>query len=200
MRRFAIILAVLGCLMLAPAAFADSTHTCQGNSCNSTGTGVGDVTATGGNATAVSGASSTSGAVSGSVSGVSAKQSYEGSYSGYSGAEVRVDGGPRQAPALGIQGSVSNSTCMAHVGGGLTSPFGGGSLIVPKLDEGCDTRAFAIMLYQMGFREQAIHLVIQQSDKVREAFGLSKSDVKKTTRGEDPTMPAAPVSAQVQGN
>ena len=137
--------------------------------------------------------------LSGSVSGASAKggnQAYEGSYTGQQNLSIES---PRQAPALSIQGGVSNMTCFAHIGGGVTTPFGGGQLIVPKLDDGCDSRAWAIYLFQTGNPTESLRLAIQQSDKVRRAFQQDPAP-SAMLRGEEPATITPTNFGATQGN
>lgn len=97
---------------------------------------------------------------------------------------------PRQAPSMAIMGAVSNASCMAHVGGGATTPFGGLQLIVPKLDEGCDSRAFADRLIQYGYEDVAIEL-LRSHDKVEKAF--------QAVQKRKSTSAVAPKATALQG-
>lgn len=146
----------------------------------------------GGNATAKS--SSTSiGVVTGVVKGT---QNYEG-YSG-AGASVHVEGGPRQAPSMGVSGDVSNITCFAHVGGGATTPFGGLNVVVPKMDPGCHKLRMHNALAARGFQAEALEILMQDSD-VRAAFETVRAQRAAAVQTEMEAIPDLKLSGQHWG-
>lgn len=160
-----------------PQAQAESNAVAASNSQSSaTGVGIGVGIGKGGNAKANSSANSTNVNAPSQTStqvGIQGQQ-YEGSYQGTSGSYVTIEGGPRQAPGLSQAGDVSNNTCLAHVGGGVTSPFGGAQVMVPKLDVGCHLVRMHNALAKRGYTAEALEL-LKQDEYVQKAFETTQA-------------------------
>lgn len=192
-------LAVTTALVLGLAGAAWATQGGEGNNtgCNGQGNpnspcvggqgGAGGAGGAGGSATSsssstsvsVSGSSSVSGA---SATGGSASASASGEYTGgsYIGGNqsVKVET-PHQAPAVLAPALTSAGTgvCLGSVSIGLSGPMAGASFGITKVDKGCEQRSAAALLYQMGYKDAAVRLLMKNDD-VREAMGADAPVVK----------------------
>ena len=219
-KRITVAAAVLACLALAAPAWADSTHTCQGNSCN--GGGAGSSAQSSAAAVSTSHSASTAVGVGGTASATAKgghasadstnvnvnapSQSYTGSYEGYSGASVTVDGTrfDHYAPPVGAPALTSAGTgvCLGSVSIGLSGPMAGASFGITRVDAGCERRSGAALLYQMGYKDAAVRLLMK-SDEVREAMQEPESKsagiaipplALKTALGQERPVTVAPAA------
>jgi hypothetical protein len=87
------------------------------------------------------------------------------------------------APGLTAAGT---GVCLGSVSIGLSGPMAGASFGITKVDKGCEQRSSAALLYQMGYKDAAVRLLMKNED-VREALG---ADAPRTAQ-------AAPVDTTV---
>lgn len=223
----AIILAVAVLLALGGVAFADSTHTCQGNSCNDAGgasatagasaTGIGVGVGIGGGASVSNTFKPTNvntnvgvneqgqaqrqrqaqgqGQVQGQNNGqvISPDQSQSVSIDARTSFERYAP--PVAAPALTSAGT---GVCLGSVSIGLSGPMAGASFGITKVDKGCERRSGAALLYQMGYRDAALRLLMLDSEVHDAVLGVAKPVVLRTVEPEDHISVRTPDS--VQGN
>lgn len=71
------------------------------------------------------------------------------------------------APSLTAAGT---GVCLGSVSVGLTGPMAGATFGITKVDHGCELRSNAALLYQMGYRDAAVRLLMKNDD-VRDAMG-----------------------------
>jgi hypothetical protein len=71
------------------------------------------------------------------------------------------------APGLTAAGT---GVCLGSVSIGLSGPMAGLSFGITKVDQGCEQRSAAALLYQMGYRDAAVRLLMKNAD-VSEALG-----------------------------
>ena len=177
--------------LFAGAAYADSSHECQGNSCNGGGATTVNVDATGGkggSAYATGGAAIvnthvTQGQEQGQLQGQRQGQK-QGQGQGQSQAatqsqsadnagnhqttkfEAPTPVGLAIAPGLTAGGT---GVCLGSVSIGASGPFAGLSFGITKVDKGCERRSGAVILWQMGFRDAAVRL-LANDDEIRKAL------------------------------
>lgn len=126
-------------------------------------------------AVSVSGAAAKASANSTNVNVNAPSQSYEGSYTGsYSGQQNINIENPRQSPAVVAPALTSAGTgvCLGSISGGVSVMGAGASLGMTKVDKGCERRSGAALLYQMGYRDAALRLLMND-DEIREAMGVA---------------------------
>ena len=87
--------------------------------------------------------------------------------------EAQMPVGIAIAPGLTAAGT---GVCLGSVSIGLSGPFAGASFGITKVDKGCEQRSSAALLYQMGYKDAAVRLLMKNDD-VREALG---TDAPKT--------------------
>lgn len=145
----------------------------------------------GGNAEAIAASSST--AIAGANASAAQQQGQQqgqgqlqgqGQSQGYSGSqEIRIES-TRQSPAVIAPALTSAGTgvCLGSISGGVSVMGAGASLGMTKVDKGCERRSGAALLYQMGYRDAALKLLMND-DEIREAMGVS--------------VPAKPAAAEV---
>ena len=113
---------------------------------------------------AIAGAQSQSGAIS--HSGVNLGNGSPSTYNNFGG----NTNFPHQAPAAFAPGlAVGAEVCAQSVSVGASSPLGGLSFGTTVIDEGCDSRVTARMLYSMG-NQAAATAILCKMRKVREAY------------------------------
>lgn len=81
------------------------------------------------------------------------------------------------APGLTAAGT---GVCLGSVSIGLSGPMAGLSFGITKVDKGCEQRSAAALLYQFGYREAAVRLLMKNDD-VREALGSDAPAVKSAS-------------------
>jgi len=197
--------AVFTVVLGAEYAFADSTHICQGNSCNQgtnnhiegnqNNTTINKPVARGGDADARARAASKSESKAQAGAAALATQSYEGSQTGtYTGSNNTQIGGTnfdRYAPPAYAPGLTSAGTgvCLGSMSIGASGPMAGLSFGITKVDKGCERRSGAALLYQMGYSEAAIKL-LSNDPEIREALGLPPQAKATETVASQPVSPA----------
>lgn len=80
---------------------------------------------------------------------------------------------PRQAPGVGLAGLAASSGCLgsASVGGsGIGFGFGFGGTYQ---DDRCNAREDARLLYSMGYRRQAVQILVNHSPMVQEVMAAT---------------------------
>lgn len=177
-------------VVLVGSAWAgEQNHTCQGgHNCN-TGSSTPITTTTNIN---VSAAQAKAAAEAQAQAGAAAlaNQSYEGSFTGsYTGSQsasqtLNVEGTKfdRYAPPAYAPGLTSAGTgvCLGSVSIGASGPMAGLSFGITKVDKGCERRSGAALLYQMGFREAALRLLMND-DEISEALGFRRTSSAPAT-------------------
>ena len=200
---------------LATPAFADSTHVCQGNSCNQgtnnhvegdyvnnitnkpTAIGIGGK---GGDADARAraNAKAESKAKAGAEALATQSQAQTAAATNAGNSQQINVGGTsydRYAPPAYAPGLTSAGTgvCLGSVSIGLSGPMAGASFGITKVDKGCERRSGAALLFQMGYQDAAIKLLSNDAE-IREAMGLPSRSV-----GIEGTQGASVQPAIVQG-
>ena len=182
-------LVVIG--LLAAPAWADSTHECQGNACNGGG-GTATATADVNMKTTVKNTvnnlnvmSNEQGQYQGQLQGQQqdqAQRQHQGqgqsqdatANNAGNSQSIHVEGTQfnRYAPPVYAPGLTSAGTgvCLGSVSIGLSGPMAGASFGITKVDKGCELRSNAALLYQFGYRDAAIRLLMKNDD-VRDAMG-----------------------------
>ena len=179
-------------LMVSPA-FADSIHI--GNTTNNTtnnqgGQGGAGGVGIGGNASA----NSTNVNVNSNTQGQSQNQ---GQHQGQSQVGVNVQGQKQDASNQGVSQSVKfessmipgvavapglaaggSQVCLGSFSVGLSGPMAGVAFGKTVVDKGCEDRQNAILLYNMGYRAEALELIKAGNDRVRGLFTVAISDTK----------------------
>lgn len=187
MRSFIMGVVVLGVTSLAGVAFADSSHECQGNSCNGGGTTTSQSSSA---AISVSDAKAKATGIGVGV-GVGQGGAASASYEGYVGQSqsVNVEGThfDRYAPPVAAPGLTSAGTgvCLGSVSIGLSGPMAGASFGITKVDKGCERRSGAALLYQMGYRDAAIRLLMLDPEVHDAIVGHDKPVALRTVTPED---------------
>lgn len=105
-------------------------------------------------------------------------QTYEGQQStsvNFEGTKFDRYAPPVAAPGLTAAGT---GVCLGSVSIGLSGPMAGASFGITKVDKGCEQRSAAALLYQMGYKDAAVRLLMKNDD-VREAMG---TDAPKTAK------------------
>lgn len=138
-------------------------------------------------------------------------QSYEGQQStsvNFEGTKFDRYAPPVAAPGLTAAGT---GVCLGSVSIGLSGPMAGASFGITKVDKGCEQRSAAALLYQMGYKDAAVRLLMKNDD-VREAMGADAPKVAAVKQAkvvvvEPITVSASqlfsepvPAGAAVQGN
>lgn len=148
-------------------AWADSEHTCQGNSCNGGSTNTVTSTNTNVNANNLSNHQG-----QGQSQGQSQRQSVRNSGNNVGTSSVSVNEGdtPRQAPpAIAPHLTTAPETCMGSTAIGASSPFGGVSAGWTWKSEPCETRMKSRRLQELGFLEESIAIMVTD-EEVAKAF------------------------------
>lgn len=144
--------------------------------------------------TAKSKANATAVSVSGSTaqSNASANGVYTGSYVG-GDTSVKVDGTSfeRYAPGASAPALTSAGTgvCLGSVSVGLSGPMAGASFGITKVDKGCERRSGAALLYQMGFKQAAVHLLAMDDDVYEALVRAGNAQPKEKVQADEPTTP-----------
>jgi hypothetical protein len=88
---------------------------------------------------------------------------------------------PHQAPAIAAPGLTAAGTgvCLGSISGGVSFPLGGAMLGMTKVDQGCELRSNAALLYQMGYKDAAVRLLMKNDD-VKNALGAEAPVAAKT--------------------
>jgi hypothetical protein len=206
MRKFLILFALVA-LFVAPAGLAFAAGGGEGNNtgCNGVGNpnspcsgaagGGGGDTGGGGGAAAATASATSSSSSSSSASATGVGVGSASSTSGGGSSDVRIDV-PRQAPAAVAPGLTSAGTgvCLGSVVIAGSSPFGGLSFGITKVDPGCEQRSGAALLYQMGHPAAALRVLTGESikDALAAENELPVSKVKVSAQ----EAPSLAVSAQ----
>lgn len=162
---------------------------CEGGTVNNGGAG-GSATAT---ATAAAAASASSVSIQGQKQGQGQGQE-QGQSQSYQGeqnvkVETRTDftryAPPVSAPALTSAGT---GVCLGSVSIGLSGPMAGASFGITKVDKGCERRSASALLFQYGYKDAALRLLMKD-DEVREAVGGdAPAAVKKAAAVDVPDL------------
>jgi hypothetical protein len=98
----------------------------------------------------------------------------------YQGQDVRIET-PHQAPTVIAPGLTAAGTgvCLGSVSIGLSGPMAGASFGITKVDQGCELRSNAALLYQMGYKDAAVRLLMKNDD-VKNALGAEAPVAAKT--------------------
>lgn len=180
-----------------PLAQADSTHECQGNSCNSSGdTYVGGQGGTGGNggigvglgvglgishSTSNSSAGSSSYSESDSHSSASTGDSFSGGNTSQQTVNVieskehHYSGSYTAKFAPAAPEVIANPTAPCRVAVGVGGSWVGGSIGIGSsvLDDGCDTREDARLLFNMGLHDFAVMRLCVKPEMAKVISGCS---------------------------
>lgn len=124
---------------------------------------------------------------------------------------VKIDGTSfdRYAPTVVAPGLTAAGTgvCLGSVAIGLSGPMAGLSFGITKVDTGCEQRSAAALLWQFGYHDAAVRLLMNNED-VKAAMGadgqklslvqpvaVPDTTLKLTTPLGNPTTYAAPLTA-----
>jgi hypothetical protein len=80
------------------------------------------------------------------------------------------------APGLTAAGT---GVCLGSVSIGISGPMAGASFGITKVDQGCELRSNAALLYQMGYKDAAVRLLMKNDD-VKNALGAEAPVAAKT--------------------
>lgn len=187
----AVITAVLALVLLAGPAFADSVHI--GGTTNITNQGgQGGAGGAGGSAASAASASSVNtnvntnvntqgqqqgqhqGQIQGQQQGQGQGQKQEANNAGNS-QHIKVESslipGVAVAPGLAAGGS---QVCLGSFSVGLSGPMAGIAFGKTVLDKGCEDRQNAILLYNMGYKAEALELLKGGNERVKALFPETK--------------------------
>ena len=81
------------------------------------------------------------------------------------------------APGLTAAGT---GVCLGSVSIGISGPMAGASFGITKVDQGCELRSNAALLYQMGYKDAAVRLLMKNDD-VKNALGVEAPVAAKTS-------------------
>ena len=175
---------IIGVMVVAAMLFSVAPAFASGNSNNSGGDSSASATATanGGthiqNQTSVNtntnvntqGQSQNQGQHQGQIQGQGQGQKQSADNKGVS-QSVNVDSqmipGVAVAPGLTSGGT---QVCLGSFSVGISGPMAGVAFGKTVVDKGCEDRQNAILLFNMGFRTEALHLLMQGNDRVRALF------------------------------
>lgn len=110
------------------------------------------------------------------------------------------------APSLTAAGT---GVCLGSVSIGLSGPMAGASFGITKVDKGCEQRSGAALLYNMGYAQAALRVLMGESvkDALAAEGQLPVSKYSKAARIEAPSAPVSSVfesesirSVEIQSN
>lgn len=136
----------------------------------------------------------------GQAQGQKQGQNNEQTIAPYQGQDVKVDASTnfdRYAPSVAAPALTAAGTgvCLGSVSFGLSGPMAGASFGITKVDKGCEQRSAAALLYQMGYKDAAVRLLMKNED-VKDALGADAPPAASKAS----TRPAAvtPAASDVQ--
>lgn len=200
MRKVLAVVVALAMVFTVAPAFA------AGNSNNS---GDVNVTATGGSATANGGThvQTNTQVTTQGQSQVQGQQQMQGQGQGQrqsadnKGVSLSVKTDAPMIPGVALApGLTSGGTqvCLGSFSVGLSGPMAGVAFGKTVVDKGCEDRQNAILLFNMGFRTEALHLLMQGNERVRALFPAVGA-VKAATMPDEP-MAQVEARSDVQSN
>lgn len=112
--------------------------------------------------------------------------------------ESQLIPGVAVAPGLTSGGT---QVCLGSFSVGVSGPMAGVAFGKTVIDKGCEDRQNAILLYNMGFGHEALHLLINGNERVRSLFTAQGVPVEVGSPVEPTTAPYQAVTpSEVQGN